>query len=326
MDSDGLAGRDYRARVHLGMRRSDCGATSRRGLRRRALSNTTWHISQHWINNPFYGLFGADGPLRTNLRRFSIPHPALGRWQLLFIIEDALTCGLVMVAWFLVPGGPHTTWFLTKDERNFAAEKVQNGLPARGEVAAATIRNVVEIAKDWKLRFTLIFNICTSFFPASAFSVFLSLVVQGKTIEANLMSVPPAVCGTAGRYLFALSSDRREERGYHITLGIVIALAGLIAVVRSPASAAKSGYAALCVLLLGSYVPPPLTVAWLSGNAPAQSKRALVEGINGWSNSGRHHGGAALQARACTRVQRGVFATLVGVLAIPGRTADGKPP
>jgi hypothetical protein len=99
---------------------------------------------------------------------------------------------------------------------------------------------------------------------------------------ANKMSVPPAVCGAIGLYLFALSSDRRRERGYHIAAAIIIMLAGLIAVVAAPTNAAK--YAALCVFLFGSYVPPPLTVAWLSGNTPAPGKRALVVGVNGWGN------------------------------------------
>ncbi len=96
------------------------------------------------------------------------------------------------------------------------------------------------------------------------------------------MSVPPAVCGALGLFLFALSSDRHKERGYHIVAAVMIALLGLVALITSTSSTAK--YAALCVLLFGSYVPPPLTVAWLSGNTPAPGKRALVVGVNGWGN------------------------------------------
>ena len=80
------------------------------------------------------------------------------------------------------------------------------------------------------------------------------------------MSVPPYVCGAVGLYLFALSSDHRRERGYHIVVGICIALVGLIVVVTVGADKAK--YGGLCILLFGSYISPPLTVAWLSGNTP----------------------------------------------------------
>lgn len=80
------------------------------------------------------------------------------------------------------------------------------------------------------------------------------------------MSVPPYVCGAIGLYIFALSSDYRKERGYHIVTGIFIALVGLVIVVTTGSNGGK--YAGLCILLFGSYISPPLTAAWLSGNTP----------------------------------------------------------
>lgn len=82
------------------------------------------------------------------------------------------------------------------------------------------------------------------------------------------MSVPPFLCGAATLYLFALSSDHHKERGYHIIGGISIALIGLIITVLDSSTEVK--YAGLCILLSGSYVPGPLTSAWLSGNTPGK--------------------------------------------------------
>lgn len=82
------------------------------------------------------------------------------------------------------------------------------------------------------------------------------------------MSVPPFLCGAATLYLFALSSDHHKERGYHIIGGISVALIGLIITVLG--SSTKVKYAGLCILLSGSYVPGPLTSAWLSGNTPGK--------------------------------------------------------
>jgi hypothetical protein len=96
------------------------------------------------------------------------------------------------------------------------------------------------------------------------------------------MSVPPFVCGAVGLYLFALSSDHRQERGYHIIFGIAISLIGLIITVTVHSHGAK--YAGLCILLFGSYVSAPLTVAWLSGNNPEPGKRSLILGVNGFGN------------------------------------------
>lgn len=80
------------------------------------------------------------------------------------------------------------------------------------------------------------------------------------------MSVPPYVFGALGLYLFALSSDRRKERGFHIVTGIVVSIVGLILVVTIPYN--RGRYVGLCVFLFGSYVAPPLTMVWLSGNTP----------------------------------------------------------
>lgn len=81
------------------------------------------------------------------------------------------------------------------------------------------------------------------------------------------MSVPPYLCGAAVLYLFALSSDHSKERGYHIICGISIALTGLIITVVGTTSRIR--YAGLCILLAGSYIPGPLTAAWLSENTPS---------------------------------------------------------
>lgn len=96
------------------------------------------------------------------------------------------------------------------------------------------------------------------------------------------MSVAPFVFGALGVYLFALSSDRCRERGYHIMAGLAIAAVGLAGIFLATSPVGK--YVALCVLLFGSYVPPPLTAAWLSNNTRSPNKRALVLGVNGWGN------------------------------------------
>ncbi|KAK4677560.1 hypothetical protein QC764_404300 [Podospora pseudoanserina] len=234
----------------------------------------------------FYGQYAIASAFSGALSYaiFQVSHAWLKPWQLLFIIEGFLTCVLGAVAWLWLPAGPRGAWFLSHSERQFVVDRVGGVEPNAAKYSSLTRRDLVETLKDWKLWFVLVFNICASV-PVTAFSVFLPLVVQGmgyESVEANLMSVPPAVCGAVGLYLFASSSDRHRERGWHIVGALVVALGGLVGVVGSVSNAAK--YASLCVFLFGSYVPPPLTVAWLSGNTPTAGKRALVVGANGLGN------------------------------------------
>lgn len=246
---------------------------------------------------------------------FHLNYTRLHNWQYLFIIEGSLTILIAILAWFWLPAGPGSAWFLSNEEKVFAVQRIIKDNSAWTahdfgrdgvERERLTRRDARETARDWKLWFLLFFNICASV-PSQAFSVFMPMVVQGlgySSVDANLvclqfrrhtptlnmkanvdenqMSVPPFVCGAVGLYLFALSSDHRKERGYHIIAGIFISLIGLVITVTAPSHSAQ--YVGLCILLSGSYISAPLTVAWLSGNNPEPGKRSLVLGVNGFGN------------------------------------------
>ncbi|OAL57474.1 MFS general substrate transporter [Pyrenochaeta sp. DS3sAY3a] len=243
----------------------------------------------------FYGQYAIAGAFSGSIAYgiFHIIGERLYNWQYLFIIEGSMTMFFAVIAWFWLPNGPGSAWFLDTEEQKFAAERIirDNELYVVHEYARdgtetqrLTWRDAEETWGDWKLWFVLVCNICASV-PSQALSVFLPLVVKDlgySSIQANLMSVPPYVCGAIGLYIFALSSDHRRERGYHIVGGVFIALIGLIITVTATTSSTK--YAGLCILLFGSYISAPLTVAWLSGNTPEPGKRSLVLGVNGFGN------------------------------------------
>ncbi|KAB5554848.1 major facilitator superfamily transporter [Coniochaeta sp. 2T2.1] len=243
----------------------------------------------------FYGQYAIAGAFSGALSYgiFQIRSGPLLNWQYLFVIEGVLTCLFAILAWFLLPAGPGSAWFLKADERAFAAERirqdsalfVQHEYGEDGvETDRLSKRDIIETAKDWKLWFVLVFNICASV-PTQAFSVFLPLVLKAlgySSLGANLMSIPPYVCGAVGLWIFAWNSDRVKERGYHIVASIGIGVIGLVVTVTSHTQSGK--YAGLCVLLFGCYVSAPLTIAWLSGNTPEPGKRSLVLGVNGFGN------------------------------------------
>ncbi len=110
-----------------------------------------------------------------------------------------MTAVLASVAWFWMPYGPGSAWFLNEQDRAYAAERIrldnvlyiQHSYNESGvEKDTLTRRDAVETVKDWKLWYVLFFNILASV-PGQAFSVFLPLVVKGlgySSIEANLVS------------------------------------------------------------------------------------------------------------------------------------------
>jgi hypothetical protein len=151
-----------------------------------------------------------------------------------------------------------------------------------------TPRDVVSAVFNTKIWHLLACNILSAV-PVYAFSVFLPLVLAPLTTDTdpalvNLLTAPPHLCGAVTLYFFARYSDKHHVRLQPVLYGLTIMVTGLVIVVLLPASWAISRYLALNVLLSGTYVASPLTVAWISGNTPSPGKRALLLGINGWGN------------------------------------------
>ena len=146
--------------------------------------------------------------------------------------------------------------------------------------------DILSAALDWRLWYLLACNILSAI-PVTAFSVFLPLVLHPMTTSpalANLMAVPPFLIGAIVLYCFAYWSDKSRQRLVPILWGLALLLVGLVGVVVVPPHAAAVRYAALCVLLSGTFIASPLTVAWFSDNIPEPGKRSVVLGINGWGN------------------------------------------
>lgn len=127
--------------------------------------------------------------------------------------------------------------------------------------------------------------------PVYAFQIFLPLVLAPLTESpnpalVNLLTAPPYICGAITLYMFASYSDRHRIRIMPILVGLAIMVFSLTLVVALPTTRAWAipRYFALNVLLSGTFIASPLTVAWLSDNTPSPGKRALLLGINGWGN------------------------------------------
>lgn len=144
---------------------------------------------------------------------------------------------------------------------------------------------------DWKIWYLLACNVLSAI-PTTAFAVFLPLVIKGLTADdkgmapaqANLLAIPPFLGGAIALWTFTYYSDRTHKRFIPTLYGLAILLAGLTATIMLPSTAYVARYFALTVLLSGSFIASPLTVAWLTNNIPEPGKRAIILGINGWGN------------------------------------------
>lgn len=139
------------------------------------------------------------------------------------------------------------------------------------------------------LLYLLLINILSAL-PSTAFSVFLPLILSSKHMSStpeyiNLLTAPPFLLAAVTLLLFTSYSDRHHVRLSPILAGLGLSIIGLLLILLLPPSLGPiPAYIALCILLSGSFIASPLTVAWLSTNIPEPGKRAIVLGVNGWGN------------------------------------------
>jgi len=156
--------------------------------------------------------------------------------------------------------------------------------------AGLTRHDVLSAMLDYKIWHLLTCNILSAI-PATAFGVFLPLVIKElspslnlSAAASNLLAAPPFAFGAVVLFLFTRWSDRSHQRLVPILWGLGLLLMGLIVTVMSGRANYVLRYISLCVLLSGSFIASPLTVAWLTDNTPDPGKRAILLGINGWGN------------------------------------------
>lgn len=171
------------------------------------------------------------------------------------------------------------------DDRNPTVRAVSS-------TTSLTRRDVLDAVFDWKVWYILVINILSSI-PGIAFSIFLPIILKPlahTAILSNLLAVPPFLAGAITLYITTVYSDRARKRIRYILLGLSLSTIGLGAtyalsvLAPEPNSHSAPKYLSLCLILSGSYIASPLTIAWFTANITHPSKRAVVLGINGWGN------------------------------------------
>ena len=156
--------------------------------------------------------------------------------------------------------------------------------------AGLTWNDILSAVLDYKIWHILVVNILSAI-PATSFGVFLPIVVKQLSpalslspSASNLLTAPPFAFGAIVLFSFTRWSDHTKKRFIPILWGLGLLLVGLTLTVLIPMKNYGLRYGAICILLSGSFVASPLTVAWLSNNTPDPGKRAIQIGINGWGN------------------------------------------
>lgn len=197
-------------------------------------------------------------------------------WQWLFIIEGILTFVVGIVGIFTLADSPLTTRWLEPEERQLAHDRMVRDTVGLEESKGARA-GFFQAVRDPRLwLFCFIQNMHLS---ACSFNNFFPTVVGSlgfnKTITLVLTCPPYLVSGFFG-YLAGMSSGKYNERTWHITTCMGIALVGYViscATLNTPAR-----YIACFLFASGAYAVNSMILGWVSatlGSTPEKKSVSL---------------------------------------------------
>jgi ACS family 4-hydroxyphenylacetate permease-like MFS transporter len=177
----------------------------------------------------------------------------LAGWRWLFLLEGLPAIVLGVVCLFYLDNGPaEANWLGAEEKREIASRLAQDraleetAATQRGILSQLGSRNVVLLAVGY-------FGLVTSL---NANSTWVPQIVHGLAPGANyavigLLTALPALLTVAAMPLWGGSSDRRDERDWHLRIAMLAAALGWLMVIFVDQAAVR--YFGLIIVSVGSF-------------------------------------------------------------------------
>jgi MFS transporter, ACS family, 4-hydroxyphenylacetate permease len=177
----------------------------------------------------------------------------LAGWRWLFLLEGLPAVILGIVCLFFLDDRPaHANWLSEGEKEEIAARLAgdraleQNAATQRSVLGQLASRNVVLLSVTY-------FGLVTSL---NANATWVPQIVRGFAANASyatvgLLTAMPALLTVAVMPLWAASSDRRDERDWHLRAAMLFATLGWLLVICFELPAAR--YAGLVLISIGSF-------------------------------------------------------------------------
>lgn len=200
-------------------------------------------------------------------------------WQWLFVIEGSFTALVAVLGFWLLPNTPDDTFWLNDEERKLIRARIEGDKISDALSKSSAWEGLKEAFKDkrtWLFCFMQMFHL-----SACSFNAFFPTVA--KTLGYNntvtlLLTCPPFILAGAGSVLVGWSSGRLNERTWHITVALAIAIIGFVIAASTLNTAAR--YVACFIFPVGAFSANSVVVGWASSTlSQTEEKRAVVLAI-----------------------------------------------
>ncbi|KAJ5682962.1 hypothetical protein N7462_006127 [Penicillium macrosclerotiorum] len=212
----------------------------------------------------------------------------LRAWRWLFIIEGAITIVVAFIAIFILPNFPRTTSWLSEEEKQLAAWRLEEDIGEDDWVDSEqqSFLHGAKLAftdiKTWVLMLMILCIVSsasvTNFFPT------VVETLKYDSITTLLLTAPPYCLAVICAFANAWHSDRTGERYFHITLPLYISVAAFIIAAATTSTAPR--YVSMMLMVPSFYSGYVVALGWISSTLPrpASKRAAALAAINCVSN------------------------------------------
>ncbi|KAF8858919.1 MFS general substrate transporter [Acephala macrosclerotiorum] len=212
----------------------------------------------------------------------------LSAWRWLFIVEGVITVFVALFSFFILPDFPRTTTWLTEEEKQLAAWRLDEDIGeddwvnSKQQTFFHGAKLAVKDPKAWLLLFTTY-----GFTATGTVTTFFPTVVKGlgkNNITTLLLTTPPYLIAVIAILANAWHADKTGERYLHVSLPPIISVIAFIIAVTTTAFAPR--YLAMCLMVGSNYSGYVVTLSWISNvlPRPPAKRAAALAGINALSN------------------------------------------
>ncbi|KAI8965640.1 MFS transporter [Daldinia sp. FL1419] len=200
-------------------------------------------------------------------------------WQWLFIIEGSFTAIVAIMGFWLLPNTPDDTFWLNDEERKLIRARIERDRVSDATSNSSTWVGLKQAFKDkrtWLFCFMQMFHL-----SACSFNAFFPTVAKTLGYDNTvtlLLTCPPFVLAGIGSVVVGWSSGRLNERTWHITVTLSVAIVGFIIASSTLNTAAR--YVACFIFPVGAFSANSVVVGWASATlSQTEEKRAVVLAI-----------------------------------------------
>ncbi|KAM0325044.1 hypothetical protein ACHAQA_007581 [Verticillium albo-atrum] len=213
----------------------------------------------------FHGLDGAGG---------------ITGWRWLFILQGAVTFVVAIGAAWALPDDPLVTKWLTPEERQLAHSRIEQDTVGMREKSSALsgLKEAVLDYRVWLFAFMQHMHLA-----ANGFKNFFPTVVEfTRTLGFNttitlVLTCPPYLIAGIISIALSVSSGKRNERTWHITIAKSIAIAGFVLGCATLNVAVR--YVSMFIFSIGTYAVNSIVLGWV-GSTCGQTKEKKASALS----------------------------------------------